>query len=149
MTQYNSHSLLFALDQTEHKTDHISDHIAEHISNHKAEHIYAYDPDDQQPINAEYFLDRRVINGFIDQPIQSITDDIYCIFHSLFAMFDMINIQKKNPDINLASIVNLFEQYQNTINKSKSTKIKKLVGRRVSALLERYPPQSQCKVYRT
>jgi hypothetical protein len=80
--EYPSHSMLFVL------TDRL---------------VYPYDPDDPTPIRSDTFLGKTVLRNSISPPIQSVTDDINCIFHSLFAMIDMVEIQSTDniSDLNI------------------------------------------------
>jgi hypothetical protein len=120
--EYPSHSMLIVFDD---------------------QHLYAYDPDDNMVFaNDKLVLGRTVIHSNIARPIQTIIDDIYCIFHSIFAMIEIANIQSKcvcdSDNNNLIKIINAFELVQNNIN-SRSD-VEQYTHNKVYDLVELYPP---------
>ena len=114
---YQSHSMLFVLNN---------------------EYVYILDSDDNDPLNgSDKFLGRSVIPSKINPPIQSVTDDIYCIFHTIFGIIDLSTFQESNDTAH--SIIRKFESYQNSINGLDPKIVSSLIVNRISNLLELYP----------
>ena len=121
--------------------------------------IYLYDPDDLEPIKEQKVFGRNVRQSAIDQPIQEVTDDIYCTFHSLFCILDVSVIHSEISqsdeitdkildkildrilDRILDKILDRFEEYQNSINNSGKTY--SIVLKRIGRIIDKYPPKAE------
>jgi hypothetical protein len=130
-TEYTSHAMLFVLNDR---------------------YIYAYDPDDKNVFEpGSTVLNRSYVSCEIDLPIQVVTDDIYCIFHSIFGMLDMVIIgcspdQSDQSEPGLLSMIRRFEKYQNSINRMNEGRLTRMVGSRIGNLIQRYPVR-KTKIY--